>query len=452
MSDWSAARSSESQYTYAAADAVVAQRIASKLWSELDEGARNAFKLGNATVPVVAAMRIAGVPFERTVHAQTIAAWEASYVEARDRFVALTGEEPPLHGRKRGEWLEARLPEDMRAWWPRTPTGRLRALSADLDRLAAVPAVRPLLEVITADKRLRSFGHSLLEKVSPDGRLHMDLQACATKAGRCSCSAPNLQQLPQDVRNAVIAPPGRMLVIADLNQIELRVAAELSGDENMRQIFRDGGDIHTLNAEDFIGSSLEALPEDEREIARGKAKRIGFGTLYGSGAGGLVASAWSMYRIDMPESEAQAWKDRFYARYPQLRAWQSRTANEARVTGVLRSIAGRPLRVEWEPIQPLKWTLCCNFPVQSSAADAMMLAMAKVHAALEGLDARLILQVHDELVVECAEAAAPEVEQLLMRHMTAAYLELFPDAPTLKLVDVASRKCWAKPPKQEEVK
>jgi DNA polymerase I len=249
------------------------------------------------------------------------------------------------------------------------------------------------------------------------------------------------------VRNAVIAPPGKTLAIADLNQIELRVASELSGDEAMHQIFRDGGDIHKINAEDFIGSDLEALPEDERETVRGKAKRIGFGVLYGSGARGLVASAWSMYRIDMSEAEAQQWKDRFYDRYPQLRAWQNRTANEARVTGVLRSVAGRPLRAEWEPIQPLKWTLCCNYPVQSSAADVMLLAMARVHAALEGLDAALILQIHDELVVECAEAEAAAVAAVLKEQMTAAYLELFPGAPVLGLVDVAIRKCWAKAPK-----
>jgi DNA polymerase-1 len=301
--------------------------------------------------------------------------------------------------------------------------------------------------VITADKRLRGFGHSLLEHVGADGRLRMDLKAAATKTGRCSCSNPNLQQLPQDVRKAVIAGPGRLLVIADFGQIEFRCACELSGDAAMRQIFRDGADMHVLNAEDFISHSLQSLPKDEAEIARNKAKRIGFGVLYGSGARGLVASAWSMYRIEMNEGEAQLWKDRFYDRYPQLRAWQHRTAEEARVTGVLRSVAGRPLRAEWEPIQPLKWTLCCNFPVQSSAADVMLLAMAKVHAALAGLDAALLLQVHDELVVECAEELEPEIEQLLGRHMTAAYLELFPAAPTLKLVDVASRKCWAKPPK-----
>jgi DNA polymerase-1 len=149
----------------------------------------------------------------------------------------------------------------------------------------------------------------------------------------------------------------------------------------------------------------------------------------------------------MTEGEAQLYKDRLFARYPRLRTWQQETAETARVTGTLRSVAGRPLRVEWEAIQPLKWTLCCNYPVQSSAADIVMLAMTKVHDALDRFDARLLLQIHDELLIECAEEIAPEIEQLLISHMAAAYLELFPAAPTLKLVDVASRKCWAKPPK-----
>jgi DNA polymerase I len=447
VSDWGARRLSYSQLTYAAADAVVVHRVGTKLWAGLDAGARRAFLFGNGTVAPVAAMRLAGIPFDAAVHRQTIAGWEQTYAEARDAFVALTGEEPPAQGRARSSWLETRLPEDMRAWWPLTDSGLLRTRSADLDRLAAVPEIRPLLEVLTADKRLRGFGHNLLAKVGPDGRLHMDLKAAATKSGRCSCSDPNLQQLPQDVRKAVVADDGRVLVIADYGQIEFRCACELSGDTAMRQIFCDGADMHVLNAEDFIGASLDTLPKDEREIARNKAKRIGFGVLYGSGARGLVASAWSMYRIEMSEGEAQLWKDRFYARYPQLRAWQQETAETARVTGVLRSIAGRPLRVEWEPIQPLRWTLCCNYGVQSSAADAMLLAMARVHAALAGRDARLILQIHDELVVECAAELAPEIERLLTQHMTDAYLELFPAAPTLNLVDVASRKCWAKPPK-----
>jgi DNA polymerase-1 len=149
----------------------------------------------------------------------------------------------------------------------------------------------------------------------------------------------------------------------------------------------------------------------------------------------------------MTEAEARAYREAFYARYPRLRQWQNETARAAEATGVLRSAVGRPLRAEWEAPRGLRWTLCCNFPVQSSTADAMMVAMARVHAALEGRDAQLILQIHDELVVECAEHEGPAVEALLVEHMTAAWLELFPDAPINGLVDVATRQCWAKPRK-----
>jgi DNA polymerase I len=446
-SDWSAPRLSAGQLQYAAADAVVAYRIARHIWAELDEGARAAFRLGNASVPVVAAMRLVGVPFARAIHMQTIATWEETYNEARATFRELTGEDPPARGPQMSTWLEVRLPERMLAWWPRTATGLLRTMRADLDRLGAIPAIRPLLEVLRLDKRLCTFGHCLLEKVSPDGRLRMDLKAAWTKSGRCSCSDPNLQQLPQDVRRAVVTSPGRTLVIADYSQIELRVVAELASDEAMRQVFRDNIDMHRLNASRLLG-----IPFDEvTEAQRATAKSVGsFGVLYGSGASGIVvAAAWGQYGVEMTEAEAEHYRAAFYEPYPQLRAWQHRNAEQARVTGVLRSIAGRPLRVEWEPIAPLKWTLCCNFPVQSSATDVMLIAMVRVHAALESLDAQLLLQVHDELVVECTDSLGPAVAALVEQEMLAAWRELFPEAPANGLVDVAVRPCWAKPPKED---
>jgi DNA polymerase-1 len=441
-SDWAAERLSRSQLEYAAADAVVARRLAEQLWPELDEGSRTAWRTSNATVPVVAAMRIAGLPFDRTVHEQTIAGWEAAYVAARDQFVAITGTEPPAQGPARSAWLEERLPPDMLSWWPRTDSGLLRTRSADLDRLATVPEVRPLLEVITADKRLRCFGRALLSKVYPDGRLHMDLKAAATKSGRCSCSDPNLQQLPQDVRAAVIAPPGRTLVIADYSQIELRVAAELSGDATMQQIFRDGADMHRLNAARFTGIAREEVVEADRA----KAKRTGFGVLYGIGSRGLVATLWAAHRIEIDTAEAQGLIDAFYAAYPRLRQWQQETYEVAGSTGVIRSVLGRPLRADWEP-RGLRWQLTCNFPVQGSAADVMNTAMVRVHDAIYGRDAWMVLQVHDELVVECAETDADEISALVEREMTAAWCEVFPAAPADGIVEVSARRCWAKPKK-----
>jgi DNA polymerase-1 len=154
-----------------------------------------------------------------------------------------------------------------------------------------------------------------------------------------------------------------------------------------------------------------------------------------------------MYRVEMDEVEAQRWIDQFYARYPRLRQWQQENYTRASRTGVIRSICGRPLRAEWEYGQ-LRWQKTCNFPVQSSAAAVMLLAMARVHAALVGLAAHMILQVHDELLIEATEDTASRAATIVEENMVAAYQELFPDAPVGGLVDVAIRKCWAKPEKK----
>ena len=151
----------------------------------------------------------------------------------------------PHQGPKRSAWLQRRLADldaDELRWWPRTEAGTLRTSADHLKRLAWCEWVRPLIAVANADQRLSSFGRKLVAAINPvTGRLHGDLMPCGQKTGRTSCSAPNLLGLPPEARRAVIAPSGRMLVVADLSQIELRVAAELSGDPAMRQAFRTVG-------------------------------------------------------------------------------------------------------------------------------------------------------------------------------------------------------------------
>ena len=218
-------------------------------------------------------MRLTGLPFDRAVHQATIEAWERAYAEHLAEFTA-NHRDAGAAGRPSAlGWLEARLPDELRATWPRTDGGLLRTTAADLDRLAAVPEIRPLLEVLHWDKRLRAFGHRLLAKVGADGRLHMDLKPAATKTGRCICSDPNLQQLPDDVRRAVIAPEGRAFVIADYSQIELRVAAEFAGDGAMTAIFRTGQDMHTLNAAAFTGKAPGGCDRDRAQAGQARELR-----------------------------------------------------------------------------------------------------------------------------------------------------------------------------------
>jgi DNA polymerase I len=150
----------------------------------------------------------------------------------------------------------------------------------------------------------------------------------------------------------------------------------------------------------------------------------------------------------LPLEEAERIQRAFFQRYYRLRAWQRENAERAQCSGLLRSPRGRPLRAIWEPGSRLKWTTCCNFPVQAGAADLALDAMARVHAALASMDAVLIMQVHDELVVETAETLAAEVAELLEEHMTATWRDLFPDAPYQGVVKVSTRKCWMKPEKE----
>ena len=230
-----------------------------------------------------------------------------------------------------------------------------------------------------------------------------------------------------------------MLVVADLSQIELRVAAELSADPAMRQAFRDGRDLHRVTASAITGAAEEDVTPEQRKAA----KPVNFGVLYGQGARGLRATAWSDYGLDMSLAEAERARAALRARYPTLIAWQRRTVDRANAAGVLRSVLGRPLRAEREPGGQIRYTLACNYPIQSSAADVLLVAMAKAASMLEGIDAAIILQVHDELVVEAAEQAALTARDRLVEAMTEAFLEVFPDAPAIGLVDAEIRQCWA---------
>ena len=233
-SDWSAARLSAEQIAYAALDAVVAHRAGRAMWRDLDPDARRAFAVQNAAVPVIAGMALAGIPFDPEIHRQTILTWEREQAEARAAFVAATGEEVPPQGPQRSAWLEHHLrdlgaDDELRRWPRNDATGTLKTGAEHLTRIAWCEWARPLLAVAKADQRLSGFGRKLLAAIHPvTGRVHGRWKPCGQKSGRTSCSSPNLLGLPPEARRAVVAPAGRMLVIADFGQIELRIAGELS--------------------------------------------------------------------------------------------------------------------------------------------------------------------------------------------------------------------------------
>ena len=263
----------------------------------LDEQRRSCFRLQNQAVPVVAAMRLAGVLIDRPVHAERSEGWEHALAEGRIRFREITGEDPPARA-KVGAWIEAHLPPEEIAWMPRTQSGGLSARSDLLKYLAYHEEIRPLLRVLWAHKRLENFGYKLADLIDPrTGRVYPDYMTCGAKTGRLISSNPNGQQFPRDGRDAITAQSGWLLVRGDLDQIELRVFAELANEQVMREVFATGGDIHKRTA-----AAISGVPEDEidkKDPRRTAAKAVNFGIIFAAGPRTIRASAWSKFDIDM---------------------------------------------------------------------------------------------------------------------------------------------------------
>jgi DNA polymerase I len=434
---WAARNLSDAQLAYAASDAAVTYRAGRRMYRQLGKRERQAFWLANAAVPVVARMQLGGMPFNRATHEQWIADRQTDYARARLEFYELTGTEAPARAPTTRAWLEAKLPAKALETWKRTPSGLLSTESAELKKAGLdSPEVRPLLALREAEKRIATFGQPLLDAVSEvTGRVHGDF-FLPLASGRLSCRSPNLQQLPVDVRAAVEAPAGKILLDVDYGQAELRIVAELAGEEVMRSAFAAGQDIHKLTAATIVGCRVEEVTPAQREMA----KPANFGLIYGIGAKTLREYAWSDYGLDWTLEQAAAIWNAFFELYPAIRSWQRARGRDADLLGEVWSIAGRPRRAAWEPKGELWYATALNHCVQGSGADVLLDAMARVDRELPGA---LILSLHDELLLEVAADRREQAADILAEQMTAAFIKWFPDASTVNLVEVRHASKWS---------
>jgi DNA polymerase-1 len=270
--------------------------------------------------------------------------------------------------------------------------------------------------------KLRSTYVDALPKmvVRDTGRVHTHFNQSGTATGRLSSSDPNLQNIPirsddgRRIRSAFIAPPGWELLSADYSQIELRLMAHLSEDELFVEAFQRGEDIHARTAQEILGH-LDASDAEKRR----RAKAINFGILYGLSEFGLSRN------LHIPRAEASQYIFKYFARYPRIRVYLDRTIEVARERGYVETLTGRRrylpnLRSHNGNLRQGAERIAMNTPIQGSAADLIKLAMLRVHAELtrQKLQARLILQVHDELIVEAPQAERQAVTDLLRQAMS----------------------------------
>ena len=265
-----------------------------------------------------------------------------------------------------------------------------------------------------------TYADGLLKEIKEDGRIHTTFQNLVTATGRLSSTEPNLQNIPvrtdlgAEIRKMFIPKPGCVLVDADYSQIELRVLAHIAEDENMCAAFREGLDIHTVTA-----SQVFAVPANEvTSLMRRHAKAVNFGIVYGISEFSLSED------IGVTRWEARDYIDSYLANYRGVKAYMKKVVEDARECGYTRTMYGRrryipELKSSNFNVRSGAERMTLNTPIQGTAADLIKLAMIKVDAALRKSypAAKLVLQVHDELIVECPEAIAVEVAALISREM-----------------------------------
>ena len=315
-----------------------------------------------------------------------------------------------------------------------------KGYSTDADTLESLrdahPVIPCILEYRQVSKLRSTYIDALLRKIGPDGRIHTFFDQTGTATGRISSAEPNLQNIPvrtelgREIRRAFVASPGCVLVDADYSQIELRILAHFSGDAAMIDAFRRGQDIHARTAAEVAGVPLE----DVTPTMRAHAKAVNFGLVYGISDFGLARNT------GMSRKEAAAFIEKYFATYPGVRGFMDRAVKEGYETGMARTIFGRVRRLDELKsgnvnIRKFGERAAMNTPVQGTAADIIKLAMVRVHDALYqgGFRARLILQVHDELLIEAPQDEAGRVAQLLrdcMEHVAELSVPLVAEVKT----------------------
>jgi DNA polymerase-1 len=389
--------------------------------------------------PVLAAMEEAGVKIDEYRMGEITARLRERVEELEARAHELAGEEFMLGSTQQvGQILFEKL--------GLTPGRKGKTgYSTDTRVLRSIRAEHEIVEVIEEwreySKLLNTYLGPLPALISDkDKRLHTTFNQHVAATGRLSTSNPNLQAIPirtelgREIRSAFVAEPEHELLSADYSQIELRILAHVSGEPKLREAFERGEDIHTATAAEVLGKEPATLTSGERAVA----KMINFGIVYGISAFGLSEN------LEIPREEAQEYIDAYLARFPHVQDFIRRTIEQAERDGFATSLLGRrrpvpELRASNRQTRSLGERLAVNFVMQGSNADIIKVAMVRIHDQLreEGRGARLVLQVHDELLLEVPKAEVKAVRELVRAEMCGAY-----DLDPPLAVDIGAGDDW----------
>jgi DNA polymerase-1 len=441
LSDWSAPELTQSQIEYAARDAAIMLPLREQMVERLNnDDLIRAAQLEFDCIAPIAAMELNGFfldetrwreQLEKVKAANSKVAYElqhmlsAGVAQASLFGVAEINLDSQMQVTDALKNLGVPVPETTRGW-------QLQPLAN------AYPVVAKLLEYRGVAKSLSSFGENILEFIRPETRrIHADFRQIGAPTGRFSCSKPNLQQIPHEVeyRRCFCAAEGKKLVIADYSQIELRILADFSDDENFINAFVSGADFHSITAAQVFGVEPSGVTADQRSFA----KRLNFGVVYGIGS-----QRFAML-TGLSQTEAENMMRRYFATYRGLDTWLRDAARRVVTERISRTASGRMYRHRFDETdrQSISGAQrnAKNFPIQGTSADILKRALYLLHREIAGTSARLVNIVHDEIILESAAAEAEATAEKLERAMRAAGEEYVKKVPVKVDVGIADEWC-----------
>jgi DNA polymerase-1 len=423
----------------AEARAVVAARLLEALAPRLEGKLTSLYRdLELPLAAVLADLEIVGVRIDTAVLAEQSARLGERLGALEREIHELAGKPFNLNSR---DQLETILYDDLGLASQRK-TSKTRKRSTAASSLEALKEAHPIVEKVLEWRELSKLKSTYLDALPPlvdeNGRIHTTFAQTVAATGRLSSVNPNLQNIPvrteigRQIRRAFVAEPGWRLLVADYSQIELRVLAHMSGEEALVEAFREGLDIHRKTAAEVFGVAYDKVTQEQR----GAAKTTNFAIIYGAGAHRLSTE------LGLPFAEAQAFIERYFKNYPKIRAYIESTIERARQEGYVETLLGRrrPTPEITSPVRPVREyaeRAAYNTPIQGTAADIIKLAMVRLPARLAQFGARMVLQVHDELIVEVPEEHARPCGQAVQEEMQGAM-----DLSVPLVVEVASGRNW----------
>jgi DNA polymerase-1 len=361
-------------------------------------------------IPVLAEMEMAGVKVDRDVLSRMSNAFAQKLVQLEEEIQGIAGSKFNVGSPKQlGEILfdQMQIPGGQKG-----KTGAYATGADVLEDVTTLEDTHPqgaqlaarVLDWRQIAKLKSTYTDSLQDHINPDtGRVHTSYSIAGANTGRLASTDPNLQNIPvrseegRRIREAFVAPEGRVLVSLDYSQIELRILAHIADIPALKQAFRDGLDIHAMTASEMFGVPVEGMDP----MIRRQAKAINFGVIYGISGFGLARN------LRIPRAEAQGFIDRYFERFPGIRAYMDDTIAFAKAHGFVQTLFGRKIHTPEinakGPGAGFAKRAAINAPIQGTAADVIRRAMIRMPAAIQGIDAKMLLQVHDELLFEVAE-------------------------------------------------